>query len=336
MPHFRADMQVKTDCVLALDVRHIDIPLHALGARIVLRSGPAGESGVSEWIDAEVYANADTIDEAPALLRSHLADALDCLCYLTSVRYLIERVTRVIEWDAGKKTRVFKALHTVDHRFPPQPALGAGFGRSVAELCAAPMPKYVRRGIQCYRKAMITPRVEDQFLEFWRALEVLAEAQKGSAASRIKCRRCEPGFLVCEVCGDGPERVQTAAEAMRQLLAEIKYPDSDTFFGILKRCRDKLTHGSSEESVSREIGRPLHEVVGELSRCVWTGLRRAMPPLTEPVACFPPTGDVVVPELIAGVTGEFDHTADGDHPPNEELPTVKVSLTVTDGPRSAP
>lgn len=184
-------------------------------------------------------------------------------------------------------------------------------------------------------KAIITPRTEDQFLEFWRALEVLAEGRKPPTPTRLKCRRCGDGFLACETCGDKPEQIPTAITAMRDVLKLIRVPDADKFLAKLKTCRDKLTHGSSEASVTKVIGQPLYEIVGDLSKAVWFGLKLLIPGATftdGKVAIFPPSGDVVVREMIVGAVGTFDYEGGAEHPTDGQLPDVKTELTWHDEP----
>lgn len=150
MTRYRADMEVKADLVLQKELRSLKFKVPGPNVEVVLRNGPAGRSQQSEYMVGEVYGDAEAIEEVALQFRAYLADALDCLCMLTSVRFQIIKVMRVIEWEPGKKERTIRWLHTVDERFPPQPVLHVGFAKSIEDLSAMDMPKYLRRGLHCY------------------------------------------------------------------------------------------------------------------------------------------------------------------------------------------
>ena len=323
-------MEIQADLVLQEDVGALKFNVPGPNVEVILRNGPVGESGKTEYLVGEVYGDSETFEDSAKQFRGYLAHALDCLCMLTSFRFQIIKVIRIVEWESGKKERQIRSMHTEDARFPPQLALHSGFAKSIEELSAMEMPPYLRRGLHCYRKAMITPIAADQFLEFWRALEVLAEGSKQPIRVRLKCLRCDGGFIACEGCGDKPERIPTPAAAMLDVLEFIKVPAADKFLSKLKICRNKLTHGSSEASVAKEIGQPLDEVIGDLSRAVWFGLKLLIPGATfttGKIAVFPPSGKVVVGELIVSAVGTFTYDGHLEHPTNDQIPDLKTQVT---------
>lgn len=330
MTRYRADLEIRADLALQEDLAVLKFSVPGPNVEIILRNGPVGESQQTEYLIGEVYGDSETFEDVETQFRGYLAQALDCLCMLTSVRFQIIKVIRVVDWESGKKERQIRSTHTMDARFPPQLALHSGFAKSIEDLSAMEMPEYLRRGLHCYRKAMITPIAADQFLEFWRALEVLAEGSKQPTRLRLTCRRCDGGFLACEVCGDKPERIPTPIAAMRDVLELIKVPDTKKFLAKLKTCRDKLTHGGSETSVAKEIGQPLDEVIGDLSKAVWFCLRLLIPGATfttGKIAFFPPGGKVVVGELNVIATGTFTYEGNLEHPTNDQIPDVKAQVT---------
>ena len=149
MPTFRCEYDVTGDLVLPADIHELELSSSA-GFTITFRNGPADDDGHATGLVVIVVGSAESIDSAQQEIRRGLAQQLDLLAFVTHSRFKIVAARRLIEWDAGKKQRQFRAFHTVDARYPPDPEFIGKYIETLDALDQAKPPEYARTALKIF------------------------------------------------------------------------------------------------------------------------------------------------------------------------------------------
>ena len=328
MPTFRCEYKVTSDLVLGDENKQLNIT-DTDGIEFRFSNGPDDDDGNAKYLIATVIGNVDTPETAEKQLRSYLAQFLDLLTFSTHSRFIIDEPIRLVEWEADKKERLFRVYNSVDARYPPEPDLIQDFLNSASILDNAQPKPFVRTALKYFRYGTLDKQPEDQYMRFWLSLEILAENIKEADPIPIKCPECHTA-LTCSACGTEPTRTPMAKQAIENLIERIVGKD---WREVSKRqfiVRNGLIHGSSTESVEKKSKVPLTQAVNELARLVWNAIRINIT-LTDgdasKLVLGHRGGDFVVATLVASAFGSFNHSGDGQHPSDEKIPDVKMTLS---------
>jgi hypothetical protein len=153
----------------------------------------------------QVVADCDTIDQFPAVSRALLAAQLDVLSFVTHSTFVIDRCLRVLDWEPHQKTRRLRPLQNFDPLYPPDRDLRAELLSTVQKIIQAKPSASILRALRCFRYGVIQRQPEDQFQQFWLAIETIAEAAKETTRIPIPCPKCQ-GELFCATCNETPTR----------------------------------------------------------------------------------------------------------------------------------
>jgi hypothetical protein len=104
---------------------------------------------------------------------------------------------------------------------------------------------------------------------------------------------------------------------------------------MLADTRNHLIHGGSLESLQAKIGMTLPQAINNAAEAAWHAIWRSMPPL-DPQAHFGHhDGDFVRRDLLVSMDMTFEHSGDGPHPVEDQIPEVQISLQTSFGPNDA-
>jgi hypothetical protein len=205
---------------------------------------------------------------------------------------------------------------------------------TASAIIAASPADYVRRALHYYRTGLLVRQSEDQFHQFWLALETIAEGRKTPDKVPIECPKCG-GPLRCDVCQMEPMRRPMALQAIRDVLKIIMPQGSEETFQRLNAVRNQLVHGRSRVSIQRKLGRPLTVLVNEAAIVAWHAIERGMPEIKGQLILRRGI-DFTNREILASPRGSFDHDGPGEHPAEDKIPNMTISLTARFGPMPPP
>lgn len=324
MPMFRCDIEVKSDLILPDGVN--ETKLADANPEITLRNGPPDAEGHSCTLMASVISEAESIKTARLELRDQLTEYLHLLSFVTKNRFKILGPRRLFEWEAGKGTRTGHFYVANDVRYPSIPALVPKLIETVQAFAKIDLPAYVKRALKCYRYALLDSQSEDQFMQFWLALETIAENTKVKEKVDQFCPDCKAP-LHCAECGNQMLRVPMAKQAIEMLIGKNVAPDvAAALSKVLFDARNGIAHGRSRESIEKDCKNKFEAIVEELSRLTWFSIISSIPGEGEGLTFGYPDQVVTDIERLGIAEFTFDYQGDAPHPTEEELPNVEAKF----------
>lgn len=328
MPTFRCEFDVNADLVLSADLNGLQLNNDA-GIKTTFRNGPKDSQGHATGLIVTVIAPSESIDTAQKDLRHILAEQLDLLSFVTQSGFKIVSPRRLFEWEDGMKARQFKAYFLSDARYPPGPELVLDYLDTVRELDQAKPPAFTRTALKYFRYGLLDPQLEDQFMRFWLALEIIAENVKEKISIPIACPVCNTP-LRCAACGTEPTRVPWAKQAIEGLIAKIAGVSAQDIIKRQFKARNGLMHGRSSESIEKECNMPLAEIVNELEGLTWNAIMSTITLRDEaPLSFGHRNGEFTNKSLLTSVQGTYGYSGEELHPPDDRLPTIGVKMKTT-------
>jgi hypothetical protein len=326
MPRFRADYDVRGGLVLPIGSEPFVLRGDNPAFELIIRNGdPNGEGHIPSLV-VQVVADCDSIDRFPAVSRAILTEQLDVLSFATHSTFMIDRCRRILDWEPHQKTRRLRPLQTFDPLYPPDPDLRAELLSTVQKITKPSAP--ILRALRCFRYGVIQRQPEDQFQQFWLAIETIAEEAKDRTRVPIPCPKCQ-GELFCATCNETPMRRPMARQAIRQLIQELTGGRGEDIYRLLVETRDHLLHGRSPDSVEAVLGRPLEQIVNDAAAAAWNAIMFLLPKLEEPVAFGHRNGDFVHRDLVVTPDMTFEYEGDAEHPPDSAIPSINISMRVS-------
>src|SRR5450759_1520269 len=202
MPTFRCDFDITGDLVLPPNLGCLSTKTLA-GVSFAFTNGPPGADRHVSGMKVTVIGPSESIETARDELQGALAAQLNLLTLATQSRFKIVAPRRVMDWEAGQKQRTLRVFHTSDPRHPPDPELDPAFIDTIEKLDRAAPPAHVRTALQYFRYGLFYDQPEDQFMQLWLALEIIAENGKDPDPIPIVCSVCGAD-MKCSACGDSP------------------------------------------------------------------------------------------------------------------------------------
>ncbi len=120
-----------------------------------------------------------------------------------------------------------------------------------------------------------------------------------------------------------------ARQAIRKLIDNnVKIEPKETYLA-LATTRDGLAHGRSSESIEKEVGRSLADLVDLAGTISWHATMSCVPAITQPLTFAHRDGQFVSRTLVVGPVGTFEHDGSSEQPSEDKIPSVKISMEVT-------
>jgi hypothetical protein len=325
MGNFRCEFQVTGDLVLPADVAELN--LSSAGVATTLRNNSKNDEGHAIDMLAIVVGEADSMKFAYSELRAALAEQLDLLSFVTQSRYRIERPIRAVEWEPHQKKRQFRAYHTVDSQYPPEPRLTREYLATVEYLDGRAVPHFVRTALKYFRYGLLDPQPEDQFMRLWLSLEIVAENTKEKHKASIQCPVCGEA-LSCSQCGTNPERVPMAKQEIDRMIGTVAGDQAPKVSKHLFIARNGLMHGRSVESIEKECNIPMEQIVNELGTVTWHAIMSTIPlgDSGPQLHLGHRSWQFTNLTMVASLVGEMEHKGDDPHPSDGQIPSVNIEL----------
>src|SRR6202049_2203875 len=215
-----ANYEVRTECSIVDDdlILRINHPKCLYRARI--KNIPRTVYTTPFLLSLHLYFEAPSLTDAREVADSHLADCMNMLAFSTGSRFQRHRIRQIVEINPGAPmTNVLMWGDDIEFE-DPQPFLDQNIARSIERLSEFDVPPAIRRAMRWYRLGVNSRNPNDQFTNFWFALEIVAEFQKSTEKGPDACPICRSP-LYCETCKMHPTHRPYAKQAIRELLKAV-------------------------------------------------------------------------------------------------------------------
>ena len=266
-----ADYEIKTECSVVADdlVLRIKHPRGLYRARIQNISRSAYTTPF--LLSLHLYFDAPSLSEAQDIAEGFLAECLSMLVFTTGSGFERYRIRRIVDaTPSGGMRSLLKWSKSIEYE-DPQPFLREDKMRAIERLLEFDIPPALRRALRWYRLGVNETAPDDQFMNFWFALEIVAELQKSIEKIADRCSQCQSP-LYCMSCKTHPVHRPYPKQAIRALLKSVDKECDDTTIDLLDKTRNSLMHSSTLREIEESLPQPHEEVVDILGRLLWKAL----------------------------------------------------------------
>jgi hypothetical protein len=230
----------------------------------------------------------------------------------------------VIEWEPYRKERAFIIMQKFSALYPPHPGFPEECLKTAESLVKADLPGHVRRAMEAFRVGVLTSHPDEQFQQFWMAIEILAEGEKDPALVPVTCPDCR-NALHCPHCNKTPLRRPVAQEAIRAMIGKIGTPDPEATFKRLYGVRNHIMHGRSTASVERTFGQPMIDFMNEAAKVAWYSIALSLPEVDKLVFAGH-EGIFNHHHIVPHLPGKLAHNEQDKHPDEDAIPSPVISI----------
>jgi hypothetical protein len=270
--------EIKSECSVVADghILRIQHPKGVYRARI--QNIPRSDYATPFLLSLHLYFDASTLDDAKEITEELLADCLNMLAFTTGAAFRRHRIRQIV--DATPGITGMRSLlmwgDSIEYE-DPEPFLREETTRAIERLLEFEIPPAISRALRWYRLGINATVPDDQFMNFWFALELVAEFQKSSEKVPSKCPTCHSP-LYCESCETHPVHRPYPKQAIQALLKSVEEGADGETFERLDKTRNSLMHGLTLKEIEESLPQPHEQIVDILGRLLWKALVRQFPP----------------------------------------------------------
>ncbi len=272
-----ANYEIKTECSVVADDLVLRIK-HPKGLyRACIQNIPRPVYTTPFLLSLHLYFEAPALDEAQEIADGFLADCLNMFAFTTGSRFRRHRIRQIVDATPGI-TGVRSLLmwgDSIEYE-DPQPFLCEDTARAIERLLEFDIPPAIRRAMRWYRLGINATVPDDQFMNFWFALEIVAEFQKSTEKVPDRCPQCQSP-LYCESCKTHPDHRPYPKQAIRALLKAVDKECDDATIERLDKTRNSLMHGSTLKEIEDSLPQPHEQIVDILACLLWRALIHQFP-----------------------------------------------------------
>lgn len=272
-----ANFEVKTEGSVAEDGRVLKIQ-HPLGLfRARIENIPRSVYTTPFLLSLHLYFSAPSLHGAQELAEGHLVECLNMLVLTTGLRFQKHRIRQIVDTtqEANGMRTLLMWSDSIEYE-DPEPFLDERVIHSIERLLEYEAPAPIRRAMRWYRLGVAETVPDDQFMNFWFALEIVAEYQKSPQKVPSNCPRCRTP-LYCATCETHPTHRPFAKQAIRDLLRSVDGACDDEAIDRLERTRNGLMHGATLKEMEADLPKPHEAIVDVLGRLLWRALMQQFP-----------------------------------------------------------
>lgn len=272
-----ANYEIKTECSVVADdlVLRIKHPRGLYRARI--QNIPRPTYTIPFLLSLHLHFDAPSLDESRDIADGLLADCLNMLAFTTGSRFRRHRVRQIVDATPGISGMRSLLLWSDSIEYEdPQPFLREDTASTIERLLEFDAPPAIRRAMRWYRLGINATAPDDQFMNFWFALEIVAEFQKSTEKVHDRCPHCQSP-LYCESCKTHPAHRPYPKQAIRTLLKAVDNECDDAIIERLDKTRNSLMHGSTLKEIEDSLPQPHEQIVDVLGRLLWRALIHQFP-----------------------------------------------------------
>jgi hypothetical protein len=229
--------------------------------RARIQNIPRSTYSVPFLLSLHLYFDAPVITEAQSVADGLLADCMSMLAFTTGAEFRRHRIRQIVDATPGLVMRsILMWTDEIEHE-NPQPFFNQKTTQSMERLLEFDAPQAIRRAMRWYRLGINAAIPDDQFMNFWFALEIVAEFQKSPDKVPDRCPQCRQP-LDCETCKTHPVHKPYAKQAIRNLLKAVDPGCDDATVDRLDRTRNSLMHGSTLKEIEDSLPQPHEQISG--------------------------------------------------------------------------
>jgi hypothetical protein len=272
-----ANYEIRSECSVVADdlVLRIKHPKGLYRARI--QNIPRAVYTNPFLLSLHLYFDAPGLDEAREIAESVLADCLNILAFTTGTTFRRHRIRQIVDATTGI-TGMRSLLmwgNSIEYE-NPQPFFCEDAARAIERLLEFDIPPAIRRAMRWYRLGINATLPDDQFMNFWFALEIVAEFQKSTEKVSDRCPQCQAP-LYCEACQTHPVHRPYPKQAIQGLVKAVDKGCDDKTIERLERTRNSLMHGSTLKEIEESLPQPHEQIVDIPGRLLWRALIHQFP-----------------------------------------------------------
>ena len=221
----------------------------------------------------------EALENAQHDFMNRILGVLDIISLVSHAIFRFDRLHKIFDWTPNKTMRD-GLIFVYD---PPESAPNWSLNQEVFETANlfqhAAIDDQLSSALRWFRLGIIADTAQEQFQNFWFALELLAEHKKSTNKVHDTCPNCN-GALYCEACDTYPMHRPYPIQAIQSIWQDFA-PDEVEFFQVVNKARNNLLHGVSAKEIENIIGVPLHQMIDPLAQLTWKGL------ISELIAALP-------------------------------------------------
>ena len=326
METIRVDYKIKADLVAPNETTFPTMK-NSSGYEVRFRNADTNEDGHFTRLIAAVVGPSEDIRSAEATHRTHLAEMLDILSFVSHSRFKIIEPLRAMQWETGVKERQFIVFQVADPRDPPDPDLQQDLLNSVSEIERHQIPDYIRTALKYFRYGTFENQPDEQFMRYWMALEIIAENSVEKKSAPLVCRQCKAN-LTCLACGTLTDVFQMPKSRILELIQSISNKDfGEDMTKKLYVVRNTLMHGGSVTNAEAKTKTPIGELINHLANIVWNLIFISIPNLHQKQLTIGHRGGQFVNlKYTASVVGTYTLGSDIEQPTDAMFEGVKLSV----------
>ena len=195
---------------------------------------------------------------------------LDIMSLITHAEFRFERLLKIFDWTPNKTMRDGLIFVYNPPESTPNWVLNKEFFETANLLQHATLDDQLLGALRWFRLGIVADTSQEQFQNFWFALELLPQHKKSTNKIHDSCPMCgEP--LYCKTCDTYPMHRPYPRQAIESTWNDFA-PNELDLFKTISKARNKLMHGVPLEQVEEIAGMPLHQMLDPLARLTWKGL----------------------------------------------------------------
>ena len=220
---------------------------------------------------------------------------LDIMSLVTHATFAFHRLHKVFDWTSNKTMREGLMFIYDPPESSPDWALDQEFFETANLLQYAMIDNRLLSALRWFRLGVIADTSQEQFQNFWFALELLAQYKKRTKKIHDACPTCGEA-LYCKGCDTYPMHRPYPIQEIESVFQEFA-PNELGLFQIMNKARNKLMHGVPASKIEAITDVPLHQMIDPLAQLTWRGL------ISEVIATLP--DDKRPSSLKVGVASTF-------------------------------
>ena len=272
-----ANFEVRSECSVVADDLVLRLKHHKGAYRARIKNIPRDAYTTPFLLSVHLYFEAAALEEAKEVAGDHLASCLNLLTFATGSSFWLHRTRQIVDATPGLGVRDMLFWGDAVEYEDPQPLLDQDTAKTIERIMEFDAPPPIRRALRWYRLGVNAAVPDDQFVNFWFALELIAEYKKSPEKVPDRCPKCRAP-LFCESCKTHPVHKPYAKQAIRDVLNAADKNLDDATFSLLDKTRNSLMHGSTPKEIEASLPQPHEEVVDVLGRLLWKALIHDFPP----------------------------------------------------------
>ena len=276
---FIAQFDVASDVSATEDVAKHPIQSPRGDFFLVIREGVSKEGERLAKLRCNMEFESEALEYAQQDFMDRVLGALDMLSLVTHAIFRFDRLHKIFDWTPNKTMRPGLIFVYDAPEFEPDWVLDENIFETANLFQHANISDQMLSALRWFRLGIVADTPQEQFQNFWFALELLAQHNKTTDKVHDICAKCGKA-LYCETCNTHPKHRPYPKQAIESVFQSLE-PDAPELFPMMNKVRNSILHGEPASKVGIATGVSLDQMVDPLAKLTWKGL------ISEVVAALP-------------------------------------------------